>query len=141
MPIPTHQVHNVLTAYARRLHHRRASGPNGNVAESEAFDQRRRTLIQRMTTRYIDKMIHGHADRSQQMPMAQTSLSDDQLIYHQMDAVNGKTIRCLNHQPGAPPNSNRLSAGKKPLPADTTADRDSGLATPLLPDGLHPEIK
>jgi len=141
MLIPTHQVHNVLTAYARRLHNRRSDGSDGNGAASDAFDQRRRGLIQRMTICYIDKIIRGHADQSLQTPLYRNPAADDQLFYHQIDAVDGKTSHCLNHRPGSPPDNSAPATGGETLSTDMGTAPASGPAAPLLPDGLHPGIK
>jgi hypothetical protein len=95
MSIPTHQIHNVLTAYARRLHERRAAGYGGNTAEPNNSGERRRALIQKMTVHFIDKTIGQHL---KEKPQPQTSvhrksITDDQLVYHELDAGR-KTVRC-----------------------------------------------
>jgi hypothetical protein len=102
MPIPNHQVHNVLTAYARRLHDRRMNGYSQNASETDVFGHRRRGLIQRMTMRYIDKVIRQHAIRPQPAPLGRNPLDDDPLIYHEIDACHQKTTRHLG-QRAAPP--------------------------------------
>ena len=100
MPIPIHQVHNVLTAYARRLHNRRSAGYDQTTSKTEDFGERRRTLIERMTIHYIDKTIDQHARQKhcQPIPLRRQPISEDQLIYHELDADCKKIQRCLSRR-------------------------------------------
>ncbi len=94
MSIPTHQVHNVLAAYARRLHERRSAGYDENTSKPENFGERRRALIQKMTRHFIDKAIGQHSQKNpqEQAALRRKSIAEDQLVYHELEAGR-KTIR------------------------------------------------
>jgi len=92
MRITPHQIHNVLTAYAKRLKNIKDAADNGEApADACSPEDKHRLIVSKISTDMIERMVFSRHTPDTEAGLPRKSLSTDRFTYRTITPEGGKS--------------------------------------------------
>ena len=102
MPIPSHQIHNMLNTYARRLKKKRLQKSGDTSESTRSFAEKRRLIVNQITADIAKKLILKKSSGETSSPSKNkpelASQPDSAFFYHTIEGQDQKIKKSLKLQ-------------------------------------------